>query len=538
MPDRMLGRLLAVLSLLLAGAGLLPAQTGARYLIITHDNFYNAIQPLAQWKQQKGMQCVVVKTSQIGSTNASIRNYILNAYNTWNPRPEFVLLVGNGYYLPAFSVGWQQFRIYSDNSYGNMAGDYRVELPYGRFPCRTVRQCSVMVAKTLAYERNPDLSDTTWYRQATAVIRDSGDSDAYTYWSDARFMAGLMQSAGYSNVESICSSRHQTAADVVSAVNQGRSFVLYRGTATNNWYTPFAVNPSQTSNGKRLPIICSFTCETVTLNSTDSMVGDAWMRVGTPTSLTGAVAFVGNTHSASHVAGRRSSMTRGFFTGLFTESLATLGAATLRGKNQIYNDWRDSMEYYGFNLLGDPELNVWTTTPQSMTVSFDSVIAPGLDSFLVTVERAGRPVSRALVCVQGGPDSVYQYGYTDATGQCRLVFNTTQEGLLALTVTARNCRPVETQVAVGQLAIGEQSKGQRPLQPVFTPNPAREVIQVNCPARAEVRLLDPLGRLVRSVPARAQAGLKLDVRDLAPGIYVLETRTAGRANRTPVVILR
>ena len=81
------------------------AQTGARYLIITYDNFYDALQPLVEWKTRKGMPTVVVKTSQTGSSTTQIRNYIVNAYNTWNPRPEFVLLVGSAAYLPAFPKG-------------------------------------------------------------------------------------------------------------------------------------------------------------------------------------------------------------------------------------------------------------------------------------------------------------------------------------------------------------------------------------------------------------------------------------------------
>ena len=43
------------------------AQEGARYLIITHDNFYDAVLPLAEWKYLKGMKSKVTKLSDIGS---------------------------------------------------------------------------------------------------------------------------------------------------------------------------------------------------------------------------------------------------------------------------------------------------------------------------------------------------------------------------------------------------------------------------------------------------------------------------------------
>jgi hypothetical protein len=85
-------------------------EAGARYLIITHDNFYNAIQPLAQWKHRKGMRTKVVKLSQIGSSTSQIKNYIESAYDTWQIPPEFLLLVGAPNYLPWGSS-------YSDNYY-------------------------------------------------------------------------------------------------------------------------------------------------------------------------------------------------------------------------------------------------------------------------------------------------------------------------------------------------------------------------------------------------------------------------------------
>ncbi len=49
-------------------------QNGARYLIVTHDNYYNDILPLAQWKHKKGYYTKVVKLSETGSTSAQIRN--------------------------------------------------------------------------------------------------------------------------------------------------------------------------------------------------------------------------------------------------------------------------------------------------------------------------------------------------------------------------------------------------------------------------------------------------------------------------------
>ncbi|MEO0108078.1 MAG: C25 family cysteine peptidase [candidate division WOR-3 bacterium] len=495
--------------LLLGLSALALGQTGARYLIIAQDDYYDAIQPLADWKTKKGMPCVVVRKSQIGTQADQIRSYIRNAYATWDPRPEFVLIVGAATQVPAFAKGRQNDRIYTDNCYGDMEGDYRVELPYGRFPCKNLRQCSVMVAKTLLYERRPDLVDSLWLRRATIIVADSLDSDAATYWSDARFVARLAGQAGFTSVDTLSSSRRDDARDITADVNVGTSFVLYRGTATDYWYQPFDMRPQfrYMTNKYRQPIVCSFTCQTVSLSPyNDSMTGNTWVRLGTSDALAGAVAVVGNTHSSTNVAGQRSAMTRGFFTRAFSDSLPYLGHAVMMGKMQIYNLYHDSMDYMGFNLLGDPELNVWTTTPQVMELSYDSAVSVGDDTFRILVERAGQPIANALVCLRHMPDtlssdSVYAYGYTDSLGQARLPISTTATQELELTVTARNCLPFEGLIVTDTVHTSIDSRSPGPISSLvragtggfaLSPDHTRPVITVE--PHTQVAVYDLAGR--------------------------------------------
>jgi len=500
----------------------LQAQSGARYLIISHDNFCDAIQPLAQWKHQKGMRDTVLKLSQVGSTPNQIRAFVVNAWNTWNPPPEYLLLVGSGYYIPAFSKGRGMDAIFTDSPFADMTGDYRCELPYGRLPCKTARQCSVMVAKTLAFERTPYLDDTLWFRRGTTIVADSGDSDGWLYWEDARFFAGLAGAAGYAGIDSLSSSHHDDQADVVQSINNGTSFVLYRGTAGANWWLPFMVNPAQTSNGLRLPIICSFTCQTEALNRYDSMVGETWLRVGTPQVLKGAVAFLGNTHNGMSVAPIRSAMTRAFFEGVFSESLMHLGRAALRGKDSIFARFHDSLEYFGFNLLGDPELCLWTSTPQPMQVSYDSVI-PGPGDFPVTVVRASTPVESALVCAMDG-NGVYEYGYTDSSGSVVLVVNPRQPGTMNVTVTAFNCIPHEGSARIAAGAIAEAAnpnhETRNPKLLAVRPNPGNGRFTIHVSGTQRVTVHDVAGKLVAAL--RTQEGEAIwDAGALSSGVYLI-----------------
>ncbi|MEO0190905.1 MAG: C25 family cysteine peptidase, partial [candidate division WOR-3 bacterium] len=80
-----------ILVLIIFGLYYVVAQEiGAKYLIITHDNFYDAILPYAQWKHKMGYKTKIVRVpSELAQNATAIRNYIVNAYNTWQIRPEF-----------------------------------------------------------------------------------------------------------------------------------------------------------------------------------------------------------------------------------------------------------------------------------------------------------------------------------------------------------------------------------------------------------------------------------------------------------------
>ena len=107
---------------------------------------------------------------------------------------------------------------------------------------------------------------------------------------------------------------------------------------------------------------------TVTLAPNESMVGDGWLRAGTVASPQGAVAFFGNTHAASHVAGLRGAVCRGFMRAYFADSVATLGEAALAGKTQLDSEYHEPLDYQGFNLLGDPTLLYRTAKPFAVQV--------------------------------------------------------------------------------------------------------------------------------------------------------------------------
>jgi hypothetical protein len=420
-------------------------ETGARYLVITHDNFYNDILPLAQWKHKKGMKTKIARLSEIGSSSTDIRNYILNAYNTWPIRPQYLLLVGAPNYLPFPVVsGW-----YSDNYYTNVTGDIYNEILSGRLTVHNTTEAQTVVNKILAYERNPDRTDSLWFKKACLITRLDYDEDDSIYWSDAHHAAALMADAGFVEIDTLSNGYGHNITTVLNRVNSGRSIVMFRGQGLNNWLSPFDVDPDLTQNGNKLPIVLSITCRTIGTGSSPA-TAERWFLTGTPTNPRGAAGYFAGTTTGNGIAHLRSAIAKGFHDSLFLGSVKTFGAACEGGRIKAYTMYPytgGADQYLGYTTIGDPEMNIWTDTPCSTLVTHPDIIPTGYADFVVNVSQPSSsiPMNNATVCVTGRADStVYAVEMTDTNGDAHfVVFPLIIGDSVDITVTGRNLKPYE-----------------------------------------------------------------------------------------------
>ena len=442
--DKSGGFMKKVLTVLLIFCTVCFAQEiGARYLIITHDTFYDAIQPLAQWKHKKGMRTKVAKLSDIGSSSSQILNYITDAYNNWQIPPEFLLLVGAPNYLPFQTVGGT----YSDTYYGNMNGDIYNEILPGRLTVHNTTEAQTVVNKILLYERTPYMDDSLWVINACMIVREDYDPpDDSIYWSDANHAKNLMLSAGYDSIDTLSRAAGHNTSHVIQAVNAGRAFVMFRGQGVGNWWSPFDVNPDATANGAKLPIVLSITCRTIGTSSNPA-TAEKWLLTGTPTTPRGGAGYFATTTTLCGGAHLRSAVCKGFFSAIFVDSNRTFGEACEVGRRNVYTLWSSASEYRGFTTLGDPEMNIWTDTPCSLVCTHPLTIPVGNANFTVNVVRAtdDSPVSNAIVCVIGKLDTtVYVIDTTDGSGNANFSIAPLLSGdTMYVTVTGKNLQPYE-----------------------------------------------------------------------------------------------
>jgi hypothetical protein len=419
--------------------------TGARYLVISATTYATQVQPLVNWKNLKGVKSMLVTLTQTGSTAAQIKAYIQNAYDTWDIPPEYVLLVGDTEQLPAYySETW------TDDYYGNLEGsDYFVDVMIGRLSVDTQAQCSTMVAKVLSYERTPLEGNPQWPASALLTVADDNLPGDAVYYRNTWFIYDLMDPAGMAPIDTLFGRNDVTQSEVYQSLNAGRGFVNYRGVASWEWMYPFNINTSSLTNTNKLSVVISATCGTGTYQD-DGFLCENFTRAGSPSNLIGAVAFLStNTSIESGVllSRRRGAADEGFFGQVFGPDGSVMGAGAVAAKTAIYNFDQVRQEYEGWNLLGDPDMLLWTGPPEDLQVVHGSYYHASQDTFAVTVLSSGQPLEGALVACVKGTD-VYAWGTTDASGRVEFALDPTSAGTMAVTVTARNHYPYEGTVSV------------------------------------------------------------------------------------------
>ncbi len=536
-------------------------EIGARYLIITPDDLYGVIQPLAQWKNRMGLKTKVVKLSQIGSSTAAIKTYVDNAYNTWPTRPEFLLLVGAPNYIPFyyFSAG----NCYSDNYYTNMDADIYNEILSGRLNVHNITEAQTMVNKILKYEKTPDLEDSLWFIRACLIVNE----DYYTYppppygddsiyWSDIRHAKSWMLAHGYNTVDTLSDLLGNNASTVISRVNLGRAFVLYRGSATNVWYSPFSVDPNQTLNGNKLPIVLSITCGTLSSSSSPT-TSERWAYTGTATLPRGAAGYFATTTSGGNISHLRSAVCKGFFNALFGENKKTFGEACEGGRENVYTMYSSASEYRGFTTIGDPSMRIWTAVPKRLEVYHDSALTMDAESLRVDVLCYDAPVESALVCLLIDT-VVYEYGYTKNNGEIVIRFDTLVQGNMHITVTASNKIPYLDSIPVGTTGISEMTPAVEKIRSYVevSPNPFARLASIRYSIldpgywmqKPIIKIYDASGRPVRSFyqesgVADRESAVSWNGRDdhdrqLPAGVYFVRLTASNEVNSVPVLLVR
>lgn len=332
------------------------------YLIIVYDNFYDAIQPLADLKSSRGFDTTVTKTSDIpgGATKENIQAYIEEAYNEWTIPPSYILLVGDTPQVPTYTgtTGPSAVDLY----YVTInQGDYFPDIFIGRFPAAQESQVDAMVDKTVYYEKGI-FNSTDWINKSTFMAGE--DNYHISEGTHNYVIETYLEPNNYTCDKLYMVTYGATTQDVKNSLNNGRSLAIYSGHGSS---TSWADGPqfsqsdvNSLTNKDMYPFVCSHACLTGTFNIGECF-GETWLRAADKAGL----AFWGA--SASTLWNEDDILERGMFQAWWDDNLETISGMTDMALYYLYENYSGGgyTKYYYecYNILGDPSITIWQSNP-------------------------------------------------------------------------------------------------------------------------------------------------------------------------------
>ena len=455
-----------------------------QYIIITSSTLESNFVPLHEWKKKKGVPSKIVTVEWIynnflGIDNPEkIRNFIKYAYENWGT--IWVLLGGDANIVPprtAFAMDCEfgadprendipcdlyyadvdgSWNNDGDNIYGEISDDVDLcpEVFIGRAPVEDAAEADIFVNKILTYEKNPPLG----YQRDILFAAEILWPKPYTNTGIAKDMIeDESLPAGFYNITKLYEDTGNESVETVrNAINKGQNIINHDGHANETYMGMgtggFRNNDMQNlTNGSELSILYSIGCYPANFEA--NCIAEAF--INNPNG--GGIAFIGNSRygwgsPGNPGYGYSDRYDAQFFRFLFKEKNYNIGNALSLAKAYYVPYARQENVYrwcmYEINLLGDPEMPVWTDIPDTLTVQYPLSVTTGNSRIPITVTSDGAPVKNALVCFMQGND-VYHYGKTGDTGQ--IIFGISPSNpaeKLSLTVTAANFLPYESSIDI------------------------------------------------------------------------------------------
>lgn len=357
--------------------------SGADLLIITHPDFTDALGPLVSLRQSQGLSTAVVSVLGIYDTwgdgrpdPEAIRAFIAEAYASWNPRPTYVLLVGNGSFdlrryqtsspptfIPPYLADVDPWagETAADNRYVCVDGDDALpDVLIGRLPVETATEAQVVVGKILAYETDPFPGG--WNADVLLVADDADAAGNFATSSETHAAAHV--ASPFTVIRRYCTGLLPYADDcptqerdllrsaLLSNWNQGGLLVQFTGHSSwQQWAAEWFFHLDDLDglhNDRRWPVVVEMTCFTSTFHRPEPTLDASLVRLPEG----GAVATWGPTGLG--VSTGHDELNDGFFQAVFADNVDTIGQATLAGKIALAATGQDLDLLDTFTLLGDP----------------------------------------------------------------------------------------------------------------------------------------------------------------------------------------
>ena len=422
------------------------------YLVICPNDatVISYLQPRLDSRRRQGYNVVLATTSETGTTNTSIKNYIQTAYDTWKPALEYVTLVGDAsgtVSIPAWTEGLSGYGGGGDHYYTNLAGgDVLADIHIGRLSVSSTTELNTVVNKIVDYETAPPTSAAPgWFTRAT-LVGDPGTSGITCIFVNQWAKAQLPQH-NYTQIDTVWGGNFAT--EMQTRYSNGGTLFTYRGWLGMSGFG--SSNIMNLTNGGELGFAVVITCDTGSFASDGNCRSEAFLRAPNG----GGVAGIGTATIGTHTRYNNC-----VFTGVVDHAWNSgdyrVGPALSNGKLAMYNNYNvgepSKVEIWSVwnNLMGDPATPIWTALPGEILVDHPAELAMGANAVDVTVtdRTTGLPMPGALVSVYKAGEIRFS-AEADASGRVVLPIDGYTAGDLDLTVQMHNYLPQERTVVLG-----------------------------------------------------------------------------------------
>lgn len=354
----------------------------ADYLIIAPRQFDEALMPLVKYRSDSGLRVKVVDIQDTYDAFSdgvqdphALRDFLTYTREQWSkPAPRFVLLVGKASYdyhdylnapnknlLPTMLVPTLHLGEAASDNWYIAAGenDSHPTMAIGRIPAKTVDEVKTAVAKTLAYEAQPQ--DADWRKRALFVTDDK--EPEFDTSADA-LVQTLPPSIQPQKVylSSLKGDLDSGRAKILQDWNAGTLLTAYIGHGSIDTWAEGPLLSGQEvqglTNGERLSILLTPTCLDGFFYhpERDSLAEDALFN-----SKGGIVA--GLVPTGLSLTEDQDILMKTIADELFVKRTSTLGEAVMNAKQKMDSTREGEREVIDtFGLLGDPALK-WNPPP-------------------------------------------------------------------------------------------------------------------------------------------------------------------------------
>ena len=468
-------------------------ETGCEYMIITPDNedFIQLADSIKKFRTEQGIPTEIFTVSQCGGNDqTAIRNFIRNAYNTWDMPPAAVLFLGDHNtdgtqgivsYTMNNHPGGDGYNPYiSDHIYSVMGNDHMPQIILGRITGRNYEEMYHMIKKDLDYERtpptDPDFYDhpitamgfqlERWFQLCSEVVNGFWELELgkhpvrqnaiyqgtpgsrWSTYEHTNEVLGYFGPSGCGYIPQTMSHLTDWSAtgnSVNEAINKGAFIIQHRDHGAEElWGEPsYSIGNIKRLTNKDLTYVMSNNCLTGRFNYggvNGECFAEAFHRhqygaLGLIAATEVSYSFVNDIY----VWGAYDNMWPDFMPTYGTQHATNFvrpafgnaaGKYFLR-QSSWTDDYVKEITYYLFHQHGDAYMNLYTEVPQELEVTMLPVLPAGSDQYTVKADEG------ATICLTANGRVI---GFDIATGDTQQIAVTPQEigTTVKLTITKQN----------------------------------------------------------------------------------------------------